>query len=432
LACTTITYFRTLHTQRQRLEELGAAYADAKAGKVIVKRKSVAAQIWDLQAEGLGEYLNTANKRIIVGQYKAISARIFDMESMLDEQLHPGVIGALRNGDIKLALRALERTAADPIIASLARRLIPFIGDLKIVFKNGVTFAGQPALGIYDGATNTATLNDNMPISANTLLHEIAHASTAKEIAKPNSPVRAQLEELLNDVRERLIEEGQVVPANVDEFIAESMSNPAFRKAMARIHPKGKTLSALDRFLNTVGNFLRRIIALPTKDINTAMDVADTAINSILAPSAASRDVGIMPRLSTPQGVKNIISNLGAIADSFVPMDAKAKQRYADDFKGWLNGASDVTKNVLLGLSNFHILTDVAVKYNIIGAFDLGKVMRELGSSSMQSDQEVDGVLKTAQTWVKKNPQMKATFDRIVTQSTIWGVLPGNLETKRF
>jgi hypothetical protein len=419
--------FQNLTYPRQRLEELGAAYADAKAGKVIVKRKSVAAQVWDLQAEGLEERLNNINKQIIVGQYatKAISARIFDMESMLDEQLHPGVIGALRNGDIKLALRALERTAADPIIASLARRLIPFIGDLKIVFKNGVTFAGQPALGIYDGATNTATLNDNMPISANTLLHEIAHAATATEIAKPNSPVRAQLEELLNDVRERLIEEGQVVPANVDEFIAESMSNPAFRKAMARIHPKGKTLSALDRFLNTVGNFLRRIIALPTKDINTAMDVADTAINSILAPSAASRDVGIMPRLSTPQGVKNIISNLGAIADSFVPMDAKAKQRYADDFKGWLNGASDVTKNVLLGLSNFHILTDVAVKYNIIGAFDLGKVMRELGSSSMQSDQEVDGVLKTAQTWVKKNPQMKATFDRIVTQSTIWGVLPG-------
>jgi hypothetical protein len=419
--------FQNLTYPRQRLEELGAAYANAKAGKVIVKRKSAEAQLWDLQAEGLGERLNNINKQIIVGQYatKAISARIFDMESMLDEQLHPGVIGALRNGDIKLALRALERTAADPIIASLARRLIPFIGDLKIVFKNGVTFAGQPALGIYDGATNTATLNDNMPISANTLLHEIAHASTAKEIAKPNSPVRAQLEELLNDVRERLIEEGQVVPANVDEFIAESMSNPAFRKAMARIHPKGKTLSALDRFLNTVGNFLRRIIALPTKDINTAMDVADTAINSILAPSAASRDVGIMPRLSTPQGVKNIISNLGAIADSFVPMDAKAKQKYADDFKGWLNGASDVTKNVLLGLSNFHILTDVAVKFNIRGAFDLGKVMRELGSSSMQSDQEVDGVLIIAQTWVKKNPQMKATFDRIVTQSTIWGVLPG-------
>jgi hypothetical protein len=419
--------FQNLTYPRQRLEELGAAYADAKAGKVIVKRKSVAAQLWDLQAEGLEERLNNINKQIIVGQYatKAISARIFDMESMLDEQLHPGVIGALRNGDIKLALRALERTAADPIIASLARRLIPFIGDLKIVFKNGVTFAGQPALGIYDGATNTATLNDNMPISANTLLHEIAHAATATEIAKPNSPVRAQLEELLNDVRERLIEEGQVVPANVDEFIAESMSNPAFRKAMARIHPKGKTLSALDRFLNTVGNFLRRIIALPTKDINTAMDVADTAINSILAPSATSRDVGIMPRLSTPQGVKNIISNLGAIADSFVPMDAKAKQRYADDFKGWLNGASDVTKNVLLGLSNFHILTDVAVKFNIRGAFDLGKVMRELGSSSMQSDQEVDGVLIIAQTWVKKNPQMKATFDRIVTQSTIWGVLPG-------
>ena len=414
--------FQNLTYPRQRLEELGAAYADAKAGKFTAEKKSVPDQVWDLQAAGLEKFINEMDKGFTTN---STNARIYSMESMLDEQLHPGVIGALRNGDIKLALRALERTAADPIIASLARRLIPFIGDLKIVFKNGVTFAGQPALGIYDGATNTATLNDNMPISANTLLHEIAHASTAKEIAKPNSPVRAQLEELLNDVRERLIEEGQVVPANVDEFIAESMSNPAFRKAMARIHPKGKTLSALDRFLNTVGNFLRRIIALPTKDINTAMDVADTAINSILAPSAASRDVGIMPRLSTPQGVKNIISNLGAIADSFVPMDAKAKQRYADDFKGWLNGASDVTKNVLLGLSNFHILTDVAVKFNIRGAFDLGKVMRELGSSSMQSDQEVDGVLIIAQTWVKKNPQMKATFDRIVTQSTIWGVLPG-------
>jgi hypothetical protein len=414
--------FQNLTYPRQRLEELGAAYANATAGKVIVKRKSGADQVQGLRAAEIEKFINDIKKGSTTN---STNARIYSMESMLDEQLHPGVIGALRNGDIKLALRALERTAADPIIASLARRLIPFIGDLKIVFKNGVTFAGQPALGIYDGATNTATLNDNMPISANTLLHEIAHAATATEIAKPNSPVRAQLEELLNDVRERLIEEGQVVPANVDEFIAESMSNPAFRKAMARIHPKGKTLSALDRFLNTVGNFLRRIIALPTKDINTAMDVADTAINSILAPSAASRDVGIMPRLSTPQGVKNIISNLGAIADSFVPMDAKAKQRYADDFKGWLNGASDVTKNVLLGLSNFHILTDVAVKYNIIGAFDLGKVMRELGSSSMQSDQEVDGVLKTAQTWVKKNPQMKATFDRIVTQSTIWGVLPG-------
>jgi hypothetical protein len=50
--------FQNLTYPRQRLEELGTAYADATAGKFTAEKKSVPDQVWDLQAAELEKRLN--------------------------------------------------------------------------------------------------------------------------------------------------------------------------------------------------------------------------------------------------------------------------------------------------------------------------------------------------------------------------------------
>jgi hypothetical protein len=50
---------------------------------------------------------------------------------------------------------------------------------------------------------------------------------------------------------------------SVQDFVAEAMSNPRFREKLAGINPKGQPLSSLEKFVNAIGNFLRKIFRLP-------------------------------------------------------------------------------------------------------------------------------------------------------------------------
>ena len=62
--------------------------------------------------------------------------------------------------------------------------------------------------------------------------------------------------------------------------------------------------------------------------------------------------------------------------------------------------------------------------YKIDGAQDLQNAVQQMDAAAIKSDNEVDGVLQIAQDWVKKNPNLKPLFDRVVIRSTVNQVDP--------
>ena len=51
---------------------------------------------------------------------------------------------------------------------------------------------------------------------------------------------------------------------NLQEFVAEAMSNPKFQETLASVHIKGERISALQRLKNIIANFFRRITGKKT------------------------------------------------------------------------------------------------------------------------------------------------------------------------
>jgi hypothetical protein len=55
-----------------------------------------------------------------------------------------------------------------------------------------------------------------------------------------------------------------------------------FRQALAGINPKGEKITALRRFVHAVKNFLRSLIGLDTKSLNSALDSTDYLLEAIV------------------------------------------------------------------------------------------------------------------------------------------------------
>ena len=66
-------------------------------------------------------------------------------------------------------------------------------------------------------------------------------------------------------------------------------SNPEFQAELAQLNESGKRVSALQRFMNIVGNFLRRMIGMQVKPIKSALTAADSMIERIFSVAPQSR-----------------------------------------------------------------------------------------------------------------------------------------------
>ena len=79
--------------------------------------------------------------------------------------------------------------------------------------------------GSFDPKTNTIELNPATGMNPHVLLHEVAHAVTSATLANKSHPMTKQLNTLYKEIK------GNINPAlsNVDEFVAEAISNPSFK-----------------------------------------------------------------------------------------------------------------------------------------------------------------------------------------------------------
>ena len=128
---------------------------------------------------------------------------------------------------------------------------------------------------------------------------------------------------------------------SLDEFASEAWSNETFRGKLASINPKGEKITALQRFLNIVGNLFRKMMGMETKRIETALDAADRVIESIIAPNPGMQDAPLL--YSATVDPKN--PKLAAWIDSAVDVMEKAglPANYADKVHTFLKNTTSST-----------------------------------------------------------------------------------------
>ena len=360
-------------------------------------------------------------------QNRGLLNRINDEFADLDRPLHPAVANPLMNGDLRTALRMLALYAPNDRIARTASQLSAYTRGVKVsVVKDldaalekagyGAAPAGFSTYGTFLMDTNTIYLDADTGLTGVTLLHEMLHAATYAQLRDPANPYTQQLQKIFAEARPLLKDINGA--RSIDEFVAEAMTNPKFQDELAMLHPKGRRFSVLDRLLNTVANFLRRMFNMPQKPLSNALDVVDFYTRAIMAPVPEARTGGMLYRLNTPSGISALMDGAANLAGSFPEPTKELAREFGDRASGVLAQTGDTGKRIMLGLLGMQSVGDIAAHYGLGGFNDLQNAIREMDSAAVQSDQEVDGVLKEIEDWLKKHRGFKETFDNVVYTST--------------
>ena len=338
--------------------------------------------------------------------------------------LHPSVTNALKKGDLKAALQSLGVTSTAEV-RKTAYKLAENIGTTEVkIVKNLADAEGKQVSGLFDPKTNTISLDANTGFNPHVILHEMAHAVTSANLANKSHPTTKQLTTLFNDVKDML--DTAYGSTNVDEFVAEAMSNPAFQSKLSGLNPNGKPINAFQRLVNIVGNFIRRIAGLPTKNVDSALSRVDEIIDDIITPAPEFRTAGQLALISQRP---NLLKALKSIKNS--TEDLMSKSEFTSKVYDILtSGSSKLFKQGSLQSLPLQALRDLAplFKFKSPRALELVKklqvtVEKQLGETS-KSDAAIDGAIKKYQDWFGNNQQKKESFDFVVYQSTTFRVDP--------
>ena len=279
----------------------------------------------------------------------------------LDMPLHPAVRAALRKNNLQGALSALAATTPDNRVRQIATKLSKIAGDTKVeVVKDLKTAAGEPVAGLFDPETNTVRLDADTGMSAHVLLHETAHAATSATLGNKAHPLTRQLTNLYNDVKDYL--DTAYGAKDLDEFVSEAMSNPEFQAKLAAINPKGGEITALQRFYNSVGNFLRKLVGMQPKKIDSAQNMADRLIDGILAPAPEYRNA---PELAMKSTAKDVEDEAKAVGDtqkavSQPTMTKQGKAQFGDTALDVMSSLGEAWSWLVPKLVDAQALADIA------------------------------------------------------------------------
>lgn len=337
----------------------------------------------------------------------------------LDTPLHPAAVNALRRGNLELALRAVQMHAPNDRIKNVVRALANFTRGTSVrVVSDLRDTDGSPLAGQYRRVNGKSEilLDATRGMTIDTLLHEMTHAATVREMLNKASPLRKRMDKIFAETAPLL--SGLNGAKDVFEFVADAFSDPLFQNELARLYPKGGATSALGRIANEVLNLLRRLLGMQPTQPRNALDLTDQIVFEMLGFPVS------LTELATPADEAVLLNRVAKVDGSFPGRTKEFAQQFGDDASRTLTGASWGAKRTVLGFMGMQPLADTAEYFNIDGARDLQNAVQQMDAAAIHSDNEVDGVLHTAQAWVKNNGNLKPLFDRVVTRSTINQVDP--------
>jgi hypothetical protein len=144
---------------------------------------------------------------------------------------------------------------------------------------------------------------------------------------------------------------------NLQDFVAEAFTNPSFQQELSSILTKGTDLSAFERLINIVSNFIRGLLGLPHKQqAIRSMDDLNTAILSLMAPAPESRNAGELYMAGFDTATKQIDDAIESVPD------IQSKQALSA-FELLKKTGTGVYDYVFGHLASLPVLTNAAKKY---------------------------------------------------------------------
>ena len=344
----------------------------------------------------------------------------------LDIPVHPVINNLLRSNKLKEVLQTLAITSPSGRVSQVAAKLAQKLGDTKVeVVENLIhpNEAGKRIPGIFDPNTNTIRIDAETGVNPHVILHEVTHALTSANLDKKSHPVTKQLEKLFNDVKDQL---GTAYGAqSVDEFVAEAFSNPEFQQMLASMNPKGRPISALQRFFNTIGNFVRRMLGMQTKPVDSSVDKVDNLIRAMLAPAPQHRNTPKMYAMSAD----SMVDGLNKVSKAFPKLTPRYRRDFANAAVEFFTGknTSPVAVRTLTRFAPLQALADIADKYGFKSAYELHDVIKTMVGEQNLAEQRVDASYQLMKNWLKdKNTTdaMRKSFNNLVYTSTTGQVDP--------
>ena len=241
-----------------------------------------------------------------------------------------------------------------------------------------------------------------------------------------------QLTKLFEDVKDYL--DTAYGAKDVDEFVSEAMSNPEFQAKLAQINPKGEEINALQRFFNSVGNFLRKLVGMQPKKIESAQTAADRLVDGILAPAPKFRNANELAMESTAKGVKEEMKGIDDTQKALhQPLTNVFRGEWADGIFDTLNAVGEKTAFILPKLMDSQALSDVAKRADAkLGklAAEFHELMERQRGSMARADDFVRDQVKVVDKWIASGgtkEKQKNLNDLIYSQeygATIYQVDP--------
>ena len=347
-----------------------------------------------------------------------------DAVTSLGYDLHPMVMTALQDGDLKGALNLLSATSGG-FVSKLGQAYSKILGNTKVqVVDNLLDDAGNPVPGLYDPKTDTIYLDSKTGMNPHVLLHESTHALTSHTLDNPSHPLTRQLQQLFDKVKGSL--DTAYGATDLHEFVSEAKSNLQFRGLLQSINPDGQKHSAWDRFTRAIANFLRRLVGMEPKPLESALDQMDRLVDAILSPSPESRDAGALYAAKSPAKTKELFTGVDKVI--------RATPYLTDSQKAALSGAIDTgtgaVKSAIFSVLPLHAMAEMADKIFPELGTKFNTLINERAGYKGDINKKIDAVVSEAKHAIKTAPKQQEEFNKIVHESTIAGVDPTNPASK--
>ncbi len=351
---------------------------------------------------------------------KGIKKKPLDMDAVIDMDvpLMDSTKSLIGEGKLQEALKDLSTTSENNVVQRVAKKLAENVKDTKVILSPQIIVDGKRRAGAFDPQTNTIELDVERGMTPHVLLHEMTHAQTSAAIANPSNPLTKQIQFIYDNVKDKL--DTYFGTENLDEFVAEAFTNPQFQQKLARLNIKGEKITAFQRLANSIGNFIRRLVGLPQKNIDAATVTSDI-VESLLAPAPEYRDAGKLGM--GPESMSKILSNLGKKEKTKTYMGDKDKEKFLDDVNEALGdpGFSGIAKDILLSLGDLVTATEIgeAVVRKGMGGDKTGtfrkinRTVQTLRGETEKAGRRFDDVFKQIKPFFK-NKQQRDLLDDII------------------
>jgi hypothetical protein len=379
------------------------------------------------QMEDLASSRNRAERRAATGVTRGAGLKKITESAVfqIGQPLHPAIVSAIRQGDLQSAL-ALLAASSDPFISRIATQFAEANLDTNIVIReNLVDEAGVAVPGYYDPKTDTIYIDANTGMNSHVLLHETGHAATSHVLDDPNHPLTRQLQQLFDSIKESL---GTAYGSTtLDEFAAEAQSNPEFIGLLKSINPNGGKYTAWDKFVRAVSNFMRRLIGLDSKPLDSAYDQADRIIAAIISPAPEFRDAGALFASANAGTAGPVLDRLGAAIEALPGMTPERADGVHEFLKNTVGGNF---RNFMLSLLPLNALADIASQKGLKEAPTMDRLVNERHGFEYKMNRSIEPLVERAESFAKtESPAQVDLLNEVVYESTINKVDPTKART---